>query len=105
MLTKQEVKQPGDYAKGCLLTKKEHQVWEISNPTPPASGENLCFSVAVLSAQSQLFTVDIVSCSNKEISLTLPGNSENQCYYSVVLKALSFQTHFPCFTALTFYLV
>ena len=80
-------------------------MWEISIPTPPASGENLCFSVAVISAQSQLFILDIVSCGNKETSLTVTGNSENQCYYSVVLKALSFQTHFPCFTDLTFCIV
>ena len=62
-------------------------MWEISIPTPPASGENLCFSIAVIFAQSQLFIVDVVSCGNKEMSLTLTANSENQCYYSVVLKA------------------
>lgn len=43
-------------------------------------GEQFAFSVAFVSAQPHLFTVDI-SCGNKEMSLTLTCNRENRCYY------------------------
>ena len=100
VLPKQEVRGgewPGDYAKKCHLTRKEHQVWEVSLPMPPASGEShLLFNCCHICSVSSL-PCRHISCGNKEMLLTLTCNSENQCYYSVVLKALSFSDSFSLF--------